>query len=80
MFQGLGEIVVEQIEAGAPRLSSALLLTIRDKIGVDLTAKNIAVNAILQAVICEQGNDLIQRVRKHIADELDGVRELEGVV
>lgn len=78
MFTGLGDIVVEAIEAGAPKLASDIVVEVREKIGVDLTEKNIAVNAMLQAVVCAHGNELISRVRKHIADELEGVRELEA--
>jgi len=77
MFAGLGDIVVEAIEAGAPKLASAILVECRDQLGVDMTDKNISANTMIQAVICKSGNDLIARVRRYIADELDGVRDLE---
>lgn len=78
MCRSHGELLIEEVDAAAPRFAADLLRLLRETFGIDLSAKNPSAARIVEAAIREQfGNGIILAVRQRVDDQVHDVQALE---
>jgi hypothetical protein len=78
MCRSHGELLIEEVDAAAPRFAADLLRLLRESFGIDLPGKNPAAARIVEASIREQfGNGIIMAVRQRVDDQVHDVQALE---
>lgn len=77
MLRSYAELIVEETDAGAPRIAAELLRFMRERYGVDLATKHPAAAAELDDFFREQMQKTLTAIRQRVDDQVRGVQHLE---
>ena len=77
MIRSYGELIVEEADAGAPRIAAALLRFMRERYGVDLATKHPNALAELDDFIRAQSQETLAAIRRRVDDQTHGVQHLD---